>query len=181
MNFRPPVSRPPTPRSDGGFILGELRVVHSSRYGKRDQPTQQSPARQVFVDERLNAELRGSYRNAFSAASTIVGGRRIIWIYVERSPGDFTTAVDAAVIPTTRDHIPADSSYERRMADAPVAAGRSFVKPLTFDAVTDVVLPDSVLTDEPNTQIEVGSARAGRATSDIRPKSPPATGVPVPG
>ncbi|WP_433574193.1 DUF1173 family protein [Nocardia brasiliensis] len=143
-----------------GFILGEIKAVHSARYGLRYQLAQQNPKRQVFVDERLDAKLRGSYRNAFSDAAERVRGRRIVLFYVERSPGGFATAVDAAVMLTNRGYIPADSSYEVQMADALAAAGRSYVKPLAFDAagehaVTSVVFPDFVLTDAPATYVEV--------------------------
>ncbi|MFR9753751.1 DUF1173 family protein [Nocardia sp. 004] len=138
-----------------GFILGELKAVHPAKYGVRYQLAQQHPRRQVFVGERLDAKLRRSFRNAFSEAAAEAGGRRIVLFYVDRSSGGFATAVDAAVMLTSGDYIPADSSYEVRMADALVAAGRSFVKPLTFDSKTSAVFPDFVLTDESNTYIEV--------------------------
>uniref|UniRef100_UPI0004A6C153 DUF1173 family protein n=1 Tax=Nocardia brasiliensis TaxID=37326 RepID=UPI0004A6C153 len=129
-------------------------------YGLRYQLAQQNPKRQVYVDERLDAQLRRSYRNAFSDAAERVRGRRVVLFYVERSQGGFATAVDAAVMLTNRGYIPGDSSYEVQMADALTAAGRSFVKPLTFDAaadhaVTSAVFPDFVLTDEAATYVEV--------------------------
>ncbi|WP_218018211.1 DUF1173 family protein [Nocardia shimofusensis] len=145
-----------------GFILGELKAVHEARKtGWRYQLAQQSPGRQVFVSDRLDARLRRSYRNAMSEAAARAGGRRIMLFYVERSPGGFARAVDAAVMLTNTTYIPADSSYEARMADALIAAGRSFVKPLVYDAdvtdeVTSAVFPDFILTDEtPPTYVEV--------------------------
>ncbi|ATL72517.1 DUF1173 family protein [Nocardia terpenica] len=143
-----------------GFVLGELKAVHPSKFGVRYQLAQQSPQRQVFVGERLDAKLRRSYRNAFSEAAAEAGGRRVVLFYIERSSGGFATAVDAAVMLTSGDYIPADSSYEVRMADALAAAGRSYVKPLAFDgasgdAVTSAVFPDFVLIDQPNAYVEV--------------------------
>nr|WP_231390460.1 DUF1173 family protein [Nocardia sp. CNY236] len=136
-----------------GFILGELKAVHLSTYGVRYQLAQQTRRRQVFVSDQLEARLHSSFRSAFSLAASEAGGRRIVLLYVERSAGGFARAVDAAVMLTNSDYVPADSSYEVRMADALKAAGRSFVKPLAFDAaagdaVTSVVFPDFVLTDE---------------------------------
>lgn len=155
-----------------GFILGELKDVHPAKFGVRYQLTQQSPQRQVFVSERLDAKLRRSFRNAFSDAAAAAGGRRIVLFYVERSSGGFATAIDAAVMLTSDGYIPSDSSYEVRMADVLVAAGRSFIKPLAFDAaagdaVTSAVFPDFVLTDEPNTYIEVWGL-PGRESYELR-------------
>jgi hypothetical protein len=59
----------------------------------------------------------------------------------------------AAMLTTT--WIPADSSYEVRMADALVAACREFTKPLRYDSVADV-FPNFVLTDtDPTTFVEI--------------------------
>lgn len=145
-----------------GFILGELKDVRPSKFGLAYQLAHlgRAPRVQVYVSKQLDAKLRRSHRHAFSQAAADAGGRRVALFYIERSTGGFATAVDAAVMLTSGDYIPADSSYEVRMADALAAAGRSYVKPLTFDsasgdALTSAVFPDFVLTDEPNSYVEV--------------------------
>ena len=143
-----------------GFILGEIKACAQSKYGVRYQLSQLGRQRQVFVGSALDAKMRRSYRSAFSDAAAEAGGRRVVLFYVERSPAGFTVAADAAVMLTNRDFIPADSSYEVRMADALAAAGRSYIKPLAFDgaagdAVTSSVFPDFVLTDEERAYVEV--------------------------
>ncbi|MGW4354607.1 DUF1173 family protein [Nocardia sp. NPDC004582] len=143
-----------------GFVLGEIRDVRRSKFGWSYQLGQLGRQRLVFVSDQLDAKLRRSYRNAFSDAAADAGGLRVALFYIERSSGGFATAVDAAVMLTNSAYIPADSSYEVRMADALSAAGRSFLKPLTFDsgtgdAVTASVFPDFVLVDEPAAYVEV--------------------------
>lgn len=119
------------------------------------QLAHQSPRRGIYLSARLHAALRRSYRHPFAAAAHTVGGRRIALFYIDRSPGGFATAADAAVMLTNRAYLPADSSYEVQMADALIAAGRSFVKPLRYDS-DDAVFPDFVLTDTPGrTVVEV--------------------------
>ncbi|KPH88483.1 hypothetical protein GLUCOINTEAF2_0203824 [Komagataeibacter intermedius AF2] len=43
--------------------------------------------------------------------------------------------------------LPFESSHELAVADALVAAGRAFEKPLRFDAEQDLVFPDFILQD----------------------------------
>lgn len=144
------------PGARRGFILAEIKAVHPAKHGVSFQLCHQNPRRQVFVSPKLDQHLRSSYRSAFSAAAQAIPSRRVGLFYVQRSPAGYTTAIDAAIMLTTRDYIPADSSYEVQMADALAAAGRSFIKPLAFDAGQDVVLPDFVLTDQdPNGYVEV--------------------------
>ena len=155
-----------------GFVLGEIKADRLTEYGVRYQLSHLGRQRQVFVDAEVDARLRRSYRSAFSAAAAEVGGRRVALFYVERSAGGYAVAVDAAVMLTSGDYIPADSSHEVRMADALAAAGRSFVKPLAFDgaggdAVTSSVFPDFVLTDQERAYVEVWGL-PGRADYERR-------------
>ncbi|MUL78834.1 DUF1173 family protein [Mycolicibacterium sp. CBMA 226] len=151
-----------------GFVLAEIKAIHTARHGVSYQLAHQNPRRQVFVSAKLDERLRSSYPAAFCDAAHAVPTRRVGLFYVERSRGGYTTAVDAAVMLTNREYIPADSSYEVQMADALAAAGRAFIKPLTFDAGHDVVLPDFVLTDqEPSGFVEVWGL-PGRAEYEAR-------------
>ncbi|MGV9638068.1 DUF1173 family protein [Nocardia rhamnosiphila] len=138
-----------------GFVLGEIKEIRESKFGYRYQLAHQSPARGIYVSERLDALLRRRYRHPFAQAATEVGGRKVALLYIERSRNGFATAVDAAVMLTNRAYIPADSSYEVQMADALIRAGRAFIKPLRYDT-HDAVFPDFVLTDTPErTVVEV--------------------------
>jgi len=140
-------------RTDGpdvrrGFVLAEIKAVHAAKHGLSYQLAHQNPRRQVFASVKLDEYLRTTYPAAFSAAALAVPTRRVGLFYVERSRGGYATAIDAAIMLTNREYIPADSFFEVQMADALSAAGRAFIKPLAFDGGHDIVLPDFVLTDQ---------------------------------
>jgi hypothetical protein len=137
-----------------GLILGELKAVRTTKYGVSYQFSHQSPQRQIFASRTLNDKIHASYPCALGAAADHAGGRRIMLAYIERSPTGYAIAIDAAVMLTNNDYIPADSSHEVRMADALRTAGRTYIKPLTYDG-RDAVLPDFILTDQPDTYVEV--------------------------
>lgn len=61
--------------------------------------------------------------------------------------GVYASAVDLALMSITAEFIPVESSYERTVADKLVQQGRSFLKPMRYDAGADLVLPDFILTD----------------------------------
>jgi hypothetical protein len=61
--------------------------------------------------------------------------------------------IDVALMSTTRQWIPVDSSYEALIAERLVAQERNFYKPLRYNSDTDSVLPDFVLVDGPNGEI----------------------------
>ncbi|MGY2012159.1 DUF1173 family protein [Nocardia gipuzkoensis] len=154
-----------------GFVLGEIKEFEKSKHGFRYQLAQQRPRPRgyIYVSATVHEQMQRSFRSAFSEAARSVRGRKVVLFYVERSPGGYVTGLDAAVMLTNTGYVPADSSYEVRMADALITAGRSFTKPLIFDANADAVFPDFVLTDEATTDsfVEVWGL-PGRAEYEAR-------------
>ncbi|WP_441964653.1 DUF1173 family protein [Mycolicibacterium houstonense] len=138
-----------------GLLVGEVKTVTQTPHGLRYQLAQQSPRRQLFLSAPLADRLRSAFPAALSTAGRDAGGRCVGLFYVERSRNGYATVIDAALMLTNSVYIPADSSYEVVMADALRAAGRSFVKPLTYDPGGDAVFPDFVLTDESQAFVEV--------------------------
>lgn len=68
----------------------------------------------------------------------------------------YASVIDMALMSITAEFVPVESSYERVVADLLVAQGRSFIKPLRYDADACLVLPDFVLTDtSPEMPMEV--------------------------
>ena len=137
-----------------GLLLAEVKAIKPAAHGVRYQLAQQSRSRQLFMSNALDARMRAVFQAALAEAGQRVGGRRIAVFYLERSRGGYAVALDAALMLTNACYIPADSSHEIAMADALQAAGRAFVKPLTYDAGHDAVFPDFVLTDEPRSYVE---------------------------
>lgn len=137
-----------------GLVLGELKAVRPTRYGVAYQLTHQSPQRQIFAAATVDDNLRRRHPVALGQAGERAGGRPIVLLYIERSPNGYAVALGGATMLTTPDYIPADSSYEIRMAGALTAAGRSYIKPVAYDQA-EAVLPDFVLTDQPDAYVEV--------------------------
>lgn len=125
-----------------GLLLAEVKAINAAAHGVRYQLAQQSRSRQLFMSTTLDTRMRSAFPAALAAAGQRMGGRCIGLFYLERSRGGYAVAVDAALMMTNASYIPADSSYEITMADALQAAGRAFVKPLTYDAGHDTVFPD---------------------------------------
>lgn len=65
----------------------------------------------------------------------------------ETSGAPTATVVSMALMGVTNEWIPVESSFEAVVADLLVAQGRSFRKPLSYNAEEEQVLPDFVLTD----------------------------------
>jgi hypothetical protein len=73
----------------------------------------------------------------------------------EHPGAGYLKAIDMAAMLTARTYVPADSSHEITMATALADAGRSFVKPLRYDAQAET-LPDFALLDcDPPVYVEV--------------------------
>ncbi|MFI1203466.1 DUF1173 family protein [Streptomyces sp. NPDC020883] len=140
-------------RSRRGLILGEVKLVSKSPYGQRID-LRHLP-RPLFARDRQLDAWRRSYLPAFTAAASEETARRVALVAVEQARSGVLSVVDAAFMLTTRNYIPADSSYEIRMADALAQAGRRLMKPLRYNHRDDV-FPDFVLTDtDPVTYVEV--------------------------
>jgi hypothetical protein len=77
--------------------------------------------------------------------------------------GLIASVIDLALMTVTPEFIPVESSYERVVANLLVAQGRSFTKPLRYDAGADKVLPDFILMD---TRKEIPLEVFGRDDAD---------------
>ncbi|MCE0767389.1 DUF1173 domain-containing protein [Pseudonocardia kujensis] len=89
---------------------------------------------------------------------------------MDRTDAGNLTSVDGAAMLTTRGYLPADSSYEVRMADHSIAAGRPVLKPLRYDSHNDI-FPDFVLLDtDPPTFVELWGV-PGRTAYEARRKA----------
>ncbi len=145
----------PGPSIRRGLLVAEVKDVNRAAHGVSYQLAQQSPRRQVFVSTVRQERIRAAYPRVFDGSGNAAGARRIGLFYLERSPAGYATAVDAALMLTSANYIPVDSSYEIAMAAALQAAGRAFVKPLRYDASDQAVFPDFVLTDEPRSFVDL--------------------------
>ena len=65
----------------------------------------------------------------------------------QSAKGVYASVIDLALMSITGEFIPVESSYERTVAELLVLQDRSFTKPLRYDADSDQVLPDFILTN----------------------------------
>ncbi|MFE5863202.1 DUF1173 family protein [Streptomyces virginiae] len=140
-----------------GLILGEARAVEPTQFGVRISLAHQR--RPLFASAALAERVRRSHPHVFSDAAG-PSARRIALALVDRHPKGYLTVSNMALMLTNGSYIPADSSYEVRMADHLIAARRPFTKPLRYDAANEDVFPDFVLRDtDPATYVEVYGVR----------------------
>ena len=133
------------------LLLGELKDLTPTEHGHR-LALRHFP-RPVFLTGEQHADLTRRFPAAFSERRG-PDARRIVLALIEGSPHGYLRLVDAAVMLTSRDYLPADSSHEVVMADRAGRRAPGFTKPLRYGG--EAVFPDFVLTDtEPPTVVEV--------------------------
>lgn len=104
----------------------------------------------VYMPEGLWASTVRRFANALSAWRNGIGTIVIAQIELRQGKhGIYAAAIDVAIMAINAQFIPVESSYERVVADMLVAQQRSFSKPLRFDASSEQVLPDFLITDTP--------------------------------
>jgi len=127
-----------------GLILGEAKAFEPSRYGYRlDLRHFPSP---LYVSTELREKLGISFLRAFHRIGSEDIYRVICLCLVEQTASGNLTVIDAALMLTSSQYIPVDSSHEAVLAEKLVAEKRRFTKPLKV-AHGDTALPDFVLTD----------------------------------
>jgi Protein of unknown function (DUF1173) len=150
-----------------GLVLGEIRTTETTDYGVRLRLAHQRAA--LFATAPLLERAQRSYPSVFSSDAGPPARRQVVLCLIERSPRGYPLIVELAAMLTTNFYLPVDSSHEALMADALVAAGRTFVKPLRYDR--GAVFPDFVLVDhEPETYVEVWGVR-GREHYETRKRA----------
>lgn len=136
-----------------GLILGEAKAFEPSRYGYR-LDLRHFPA-PLYVSTELREKLGISFLRAFHRIGSDDGSRVICLCLVEQTASGYLSVVDAALMLTSSQYIPVDSSHEAVLAEKLVLEKRRFTKPLKV-ARGDTALPDFVLTDtKPELVLEV--------------------------
>lgn len=128
-----------------GIVVGELKSVELSKYSYKVKLKHHMHA--FFVDK---AVFERAQQSAPSAAAQFdnPGAHIIMTMVVEVTRTGTLKGVDLSCMLTSRDFIPADSSYEMQMAEALVDSGRAFTKPLRYDGEAE--FPDFRLLDQDN-------------------------------
>ena len=102
----------------------------------------------AFMQSGLWENTVRRFPNVISGWRTGHGTVAIMQVELKQGArGLYAAVIDLALMSITAEFVPVESSYERMVSDLLVAQGRSFTKPLRYDASSDQVLPDFILTD----------------------------------
>jgi hypothetical protein len=127
-----------------GLLLGEAKLFEKSAYGYKMLLRHFPPS--LFLSLALREKLSTSYPRAFHRIGDDDGQRVMCLCLVDLTPKGNLNLIDAALMATSAQYIPVDSSYEAQLAHKLVDERRSFSKPLKISH-GDSALPDFVLSD----------------------------------
>jgi hypothetical protein len=127
-----------------GLVLGEALAIQKSKFGYQLSLKHFPPF--LYMTEELRGKLATSFPKAYHRIGCKTGDLVISICLVEMSHKGFLNVIDAALMATSAQYIPIDSSYEAVLAHQLVAQRRSFIKPLTIK-MGESTLPDFILTD----------------------------------
>lgn len=128
-----------------GLLLADVQSMTQTKHGFGMKLAHHGET--IFCSEEMRGVLAKKYARALAAIGHKSADTCAIGLLaVEVSTRGNVNVVDGALMLTTRDYIPVDSSYEAALAKHLVEAARCFIKPLHYD-VRDQLLPDFVLTD----------------------------------
>ena len=139
-------------------ITGIVSSIEPEKWGRRTIRLAGGSAAALFlsalpgqVDTLLG---RHPYAARLLEAPAAQGGQVMGLFVVETHLGEWkgqptvkANMQAGGLMETTADFLPVASDLERQVADRLVAEGRAFTKPLRYDAESELVLPDFVLTD----------------------------------
>lgn len=127
-----------------GLVLGEAMLMEVSKFGFRLSMRHFPPF--LYFSDELRSKLAIAYPKAYHRIGNREMQHVIALCLVEISQNGNVSVVDAALMPTSKEFIPIDSSFEATLAELMVDQKRSFIKPLSA-RMGESVLPDFILTD----------------------------------
>lgn len=147
------------------LVLGELGSLDRTDYGY--SMTLRQTSRKLYMSNDLHAKLLRSYAGAL-AKDMDSTTRTVCLALVAATENGYITIIDAAMMRTTHEYIPVDSSYEVEVARMLVADGRRFEKPLRYECA-ELTLPDFILLDaeSPRVPMEI-YGMTGHEAYDVR-------------
>lgn len=128
------------------LVMGMIKKYIKSPYGGGIQLQQY---RNLFwMDEVLVGQVQHSFLQDKPMESFITDDSMIaVIMVVELTDKNNYHVVNASFMQVTKSYIPFMSSYEKQVTEMLVSQHRYFTKPLRYDALTEDVFPDFILTD----------------------------------
>ncbi len=127
------------------LLLGEINEVR--RMGATVKATLHNFSGTILLTEALEAALARRHPSAALALSSERKESRVLGLYLVEITGvrEFT-AIDAALLLTSRGYMPCESSHEALLANLLARSNRQFEKPMRTDPATGL-RPDFILLD----------------------------------
>lgn len=131
--------RPALAERKTALILATLRTVSATQFGFDVRLGQVS--RPIYCKNILKDSLERRFGRIDDPDRPLVG-----LFHVEGTPRGHLSLLNAGLMQVAARFIPVESSYEKEVADALIAADRSFEKPMRYET-GEGVLPDFILLD----------------------------------
>jgi Protein of unknown function (DUF1173) len=135
-----------------GYVIGELKGYQPTEFGFRIELRHM---REPFFASRQLMEAVEKSSPAVVASRENPDARVIVLMHVDVAPRGYMRVSDMAMMLTTKQYIPCESSFEVQMANALVEAERDFLKPLRYDGEADTFPDFELLDTSPKTIVEV--------------------------
>ena len=146
-------------------MLGEIKILPGASTAGGWRCARPRP--RVYADDEFDRAAAQVLLAVFSDAR-LESARQVVLLVIDQRHAAACASSRLPCSGARRTTLPGEFSYELRMADHLVAAGRRFVQPLRDDQ-TDEVVPDFVL-GEPNVAVEVWGVKGGELY-DLRRKA----------
>lgn len=136
-------------------LIGELKDLEETRTGGR-AVIKHLPTVTLHVGEDLMKKIRRHFGPAIEAAQAADGTNLVMACTVRKADEKFVVEA-ATLMMVNREWIPVDNRFERVVADALVAGGRSFLKVMRYGAPEKHAYANFVLrdTDEPQLKLDI--------------------------
>lgn len=130
------------------LVIGELKTVEAVEDGRRVW-IRHMPDAPLLVEDRLWQRVVHRHAPIFEARDADTGLRvRLVMAALIRARREFTYEIDSAsLMMTSEQWIPVEGVHELPLIDALVTQGRSFLKPLRYDAPSAEAFANVLLLD----------------------------------
>jgi hypothetical protein len=128
------------------FVVGEIKSLREITLGYK-LLIKHLPDCPFLLDAKLGKKVLSQFGNLFNLRD-MQQDVKLIGVFTVAMKGVDDFRVDTmTIVMTTQTWIPIEDSAEKALADALTAAGRRFIKPLSFDAPSTVAFPNFLLLD----------------------------------
>lgn len=128
------------------LLVAELKELGPARHGFK-ATMKHMPDLGFMLDERLFLQATRRFERQFALWSASDDIRMLTIATFSISPSGIPLVVELSLMPTTREWLPVESTFERQLIARLIGDERSFMKCLRYDLRSDASLATAALTD----------------------------------